>query len=595
MAAEGEYCDWVELKNTSEEPVLLAEYYLTDRKKESPTRIEPGAHLFQLPDEILEPGGLTVLYCSDDKEDPYYTGFGLDSSYDELYLFHGETLVDQLELSGIPVNGSYGRSADTGAPVYFTTATPREENGTGFSRVSKEPEVNIPQSVFAPGTELTVQLTGSGTVYYTLDGTVPTVESTVYEHPLNITETTVLRAICREDGAAPSKVATFSYIIDTVTLPVLSLVVDEYRDFVNLYNNINVNSLQLKQTEFPSTITFFDGDREFTMPCGLRMRGYTSLNMGKKSMAVYFRDRYGNDTLRYDVFGNGIGKYSSLCIRAGQDYNFAYVRNEVMQELCLDMNANVAAQESRYSVLYVNGKYWGMFCLKEDFSSQYYASHYGVKKSSVERENAPFGHNSRFYQDVFAYSLNHKVSTEEGYAYISGVLDIDSLIDWVILEGVSGNTDTVHNCAVFRSDELDGKWRLAFYDLDWCLTYEGFDFRNILCAEGNASWDMMNLMKGLLKNETFRERFLTRFAEVNRTTLSTESILAKIDELTEEIRVEATRDTTRWTQHSPTSWLKHVENMKNLITRCNWSEHNRETLCYLIDGARTFFAEQGFD
>ena len=41
--------------------------------------------------------------------------------------------------------------------------------------------------------EIEVTLTGSGKIYYTLDGSTPTVSSKIYSSPLTIKETTVLR------------------------------------------------------------------------------------------------------------------------------------------------------------------------------------------------------------------------------------------------------------------------------------------------------------------------------------------------------------------------------------------------------------------
>ena len=67
---------------------------------------------------------------------------------------------------------------------------------------------------------------GSG-VYYTLDGSDPTVEGEAFTAPLEVTETTVLRAVALDDGVPVSAVTTATYLMGENTgLPVLSLVTE---------------------------------------------------------------------------------------------------------------------------------------------------------------------------------------------------------------------------------------------------------------------------------------------------------------------------------------------------------------------------------
>lgn len=580
-----ECLDWIELKNISNDPVNLSEYSLTDQ----PTSSEgTGKNSYTLPEKNLEPGERILLYCSDDSEAENYTGFGLDSDYDSIFLYHGNALADYASLKNVPTGGSMGRMDGHHGYFCFSVPSPLTENTDGYRFVSEKPQASVKEGVFATG-GFSVELSGSGDVFYTLDGTVPTEESEKYSAPIQINTTTVIRAACKENDSVKSEISTFSYIIDSSTLPVVSLVFDDFREFEGLYNTINNNMLSLKEKELIANISFFDGENGFSIPCGIHMRGYTSLKAPKKSMGVYFRDRYGADELDYDVFENGIKEYSSLLLRVGQDYNFTYIRNELFQELCLEMTDKVSTQEGRYCLLFINGSYWGLYCLKEDFSSQFYASHFHVSKGSVERQKSPVPLDSNFYQEIFLYALSNTLSTEEGYAHICSVLDIDSLIDWIILEGVSGNTDTVHNVSFFRSKELDNKWKLSFYDLDWALWYEQFDFENIINGQGNASFEMTNLIQRLFRNKEFTTKFLERFDEINRTVLSNEHILEKIDELADRIAPEVQRDLERWTDHSEVHWPTLLQRMKDMIINIDWAGHNRKEIILYVDGAKEFF------
>jgi uncharacterized repeat protein (TIGR01451 family) len=75
----------------------------------------------------------------------------------------------------------------------------------------------VPQASPAEGiynTSIDVSLIGSGDIYYTLDGSIPTTGSTPYTSAINISESSVLQAINVENGKSPSDVITASYVID---------------------------------------------------------------------------------------------------------------------------------------------------------------------------------------------------------------------------------------------------------------------------------------------------------------------------------------------------------------------------------------------
>ena len=42
-----------------------------------------------------------------------------------------------------------------------------------------------------------------------------------------------------------------------------------------------------------------------------------------------------------------------------------------------------STKASRPCVVYLNGEYWGLYVLEEDYSDNYFESHYGVNKDDV--------------------------------------------------------------------------------------------------------------------------------------------------------------------------------------------------------------------
>ena len=576
FVADGNWdaCDWVEIKNVSGETIPLAGCSLSDKFGEARwTFPEDGA---------LEPGEILIVCCHNDEEEgsigkALNTGFDLSAAGEQLYLRGADgELLDYAALHDIPIGCSMGRMSGQPGFFYFASRSPGADNADGCRRVSGAPLTAQPDGVFNDVESLSVELLSPGEIHYTTDGTVPTLSSPLYEGPLSLSSTSVLRALAVEEGSLPSPVATYSYIInENHTLPVLSLVVDDMAAFNNMWTN------HLKHRDVSSNLALYDGEHSFNRCCDLSMKGYTSLDLPKKSLGVSFKGRYGGN-LECNVFDNGITEFSSLAIRGGQDYTFSVFRNELFQQLCLESGDACLTQASKYCILYLNGRYYGIYCLKEDFSEQYYASHAGVSKGSVVGNKCPVGLDSEFYNEVLNFIYHNDLSIEENYQYVCDHVDTDSLIDWFLLEGYCANTDIQGNTRMYRSPENGNRWTFCFYDLDWGFWYSKSDFTIIMNEIGNAGNQMPPLVKKLLKNRYFRDRVLYRFAELNKTVLSNEHMLSLIDEYQALLEPEIPRDRERWGLRTQ-DWYSRVDELRNFIINNDWEMHNINQLCYFLN------------
>ncbi len=574
MDGNWDACDWVEIKNNSSETRDLSGCSLSDKNGELRWRFPEGS--------VLGPGELLTVCCHDDEEEgsigkAMNTGFGLSASGEQLFLRDAEgRLLDWISLHDIPIHASMGRMDGQPGFFYFASPSPGKSNSEGCRRVTESPLTVQPDGIYDDVEQVTVELRSPGEIHYTTDGTVPTLNSPVYSEPLTFRSTTIVRAIAREDNALTSPVATYSYIInENHTLPVLSLVVDDVSSFAEMWNN------RLKHRDVASNLALYDGEHSFNRACDLSMKGYTSLELPKKSMGVSFKGRYGGN-LECNVFDNGITEFSSLAIRGGQDYTFSIFRNELFQELCLEAGDACLTQASKYCILYINGQYYGIYCLKEEFSEQYYASHAGVSVGSVVGNKCPVGLDSEFYDEVLNFIYHNDLTIEENYQYVCDHVDIDSLIDWFLLESYCANTDIQGNTRMYRSPENGNKWTFCFYDLDWGFWYSRSDFTIIMNEIGNAGNQMPPLIKKLLKNRYFRDQVLYRFAELNKTVLSNENVLALIDEYQELLAPEVPRERDRW-KLSTEAWYARVDELRDFINNNNWELHNINQICYFLN------------
>ena len=567
--------DWVELKNVSEEAIELSDYYLSDDKDQ---RL-----LFRLPEQTLYPGGFFLLrfhsYPYSQGTAALCTAFTLDSSAERLYLSREDgSLADYVSLRGIPRGGSFGRMPGENGWFFFADTSPGSDNADGKRWISAAPTVTEPDGAFDDVDSVTVTLQGEGEIHYTTDGSYPTGESPLYEEPITLEQTTILRAVAVEEGALPSPALTLNYYLNEYhSLPIVSLVADDKR-LIGIYDGA------IKDIEVPCSLCFYEQDGGFKISCGVKMHGETSLALPKKNMSLRFRGAYGQAELDYDVFGYGEGTvFRNLLLRAGQDQTHAIIRNELSTELAYAATDRVVVSRNRYCVLYLDGRYNGIYALGEKLNEATYAQRAGVSRDSVEVMTAPLSKNTDFYTQVFAYADSHDLAAAGNYEEICSRLDVDSLIDWVILEGCVGNQDlSSGNVRYCRSLENDGKWRLMFYDLDGAFYHTETCFSNILSPWSRTVSQTAKLVGHLMRNPEFRTKLVQRGSELIPTAFSNERILEELNRLSAEIDPEVARDFEKLGGEKP-NWDWNIDWLRDEIELGDWNKACVTNFCYLTN------------
>ncbi|WP_430933963.1 glycosyl hydrolase [Saccharicrinis sp. 156] len=78
------------------------------------------------------------------------------------------------------------------------------------------PEFSIPGGVYSEPQSIALTTTTSGaTIYYTLDGSVPSTSSLIYSTPIDVANTATIRAYATASGLEDSNIATADYTIST--------------------------------------------------------------------------------------------------------------------------------------------------------------------------------------------------------------------------------------------------------------------------------------------------------------------------------------------------------------------------------------------
>jgi len=559
----GEYYDWVELKNVSEQPVSLSACTLTDDAD------EPGK--MALPDVTLQPGEIYPVLLKSET-------FGLSADEDWLYLYDSGALRDHVHLFQIPYGGSMGRMNGERGFFYFQQPTPDEENSGGMRGISQTPESSLEAGVYAQAEPLLVELSAPGDIYYTTDGSWPDAGDTLYTQPLSLTQTTVLRVVAVEPGCLPSETVTLSYFLNEGhALPVASLVANP-EDIFGGASGIYVH--YYADLEKYANLSFFDENGSFSQDCGLSMFGSMSRETcAKKSFKVLFRPRY-EGPLEYDLYADSdVDVFSSLVLRAGQDYTSAIIREELMTSLADDASDSLLTQKHRYCVLYLNGEYFGIYSIKEHFSEDYYAAHAGVSPESVHvLRTTRVAESGTDLYPTMTYAIGNDMTQDEHFQYVADRVDLESLADWLIFQTYCGNSDILNNCRYIRSSEGDNKWHYAFYDLDWTFLVHG----NLTRSSLKAGTQFAMLPRAVLRNPGFRDYFLQRLAYQLSTTLKAENVIARMDELAAQIRSEVPREREKWGS-SPESWESSLQSMKTFILNPGREQEVIDDFCIYLN------------
>ncbi|MBQ0025887.1 MAG: lamin tail domain-containing protein [Lachnospiraceae bacterium] len=585
--------DWIELYNGTDDEIDLSDYYLSNDIDNPKLWNMVGT---------ISPKSYKVISATakaGERSDSM-APFGIAQSGEELVITSSSGRVIDFFDSGAQRYGvTSGRAPSdySGDRVFFTSSSRGSVNPTGIAGYAPAPVFSKEGGFYKDS--FTLEIFGDGRIYYTTDGSDPTENSTLYTGPITISKNTPISARAYVDGLIKSEKVVATYLFeDKHTLPVFCMTINP-SDFNAIYQNINKRTGIVVERSCYMEYYEDDGKLATSFPAGTRVSGDSTRDLDQKSLGIFLRSGYGQTSVTYPFFEDyDIKEFSSLVIRqAGQNYDGARMADVYTSMIAKRFNTDYA--ESKFVILYVNGRYWGIYDLKENQNEDFFESRYGVdgSQSNIVRRNSHTlaGSNSRILS-VYDYAKYTDLSVQSNYEQFCKWVDTDAFIDHIIMQTYCGNID-IFNQKYWWMDDLSVKIRPVFYDLDYGFVYASSNvladyFSGAGVPSVDGSLTNMWIPTALLKNAGWRNELINRMAEaVNH---GFDDALDIFDKMAAQLKPEMERHIARW--HAPSSmdsWQRSVSSMRNSVAarKENMMKYMRDFFSLSADKMHELFPE----
>ena len=585
MASNGYYenghaWDWVELYNDGDKTVDLSGWGFTDSKKD--------LYKFTFPDGAkLKAGKYLTVWCTGEenksagKGDTFYADFAISAQGETLRL----TDADENEIQKVKMPEqygcvSYGLPSGGGEYGFFENATRGKKNDEeAFVRRAEEPEIVTAAGFYEGSVLVTVRGESGAELRYTTDGETPTKKSKLFpEDGLSLTKTTPLRVKAFREGTVSSRAAGATFFVDDPPqTAIVSLIADDKYLF-NKKTGMLVKGTgsipnYAKGYEYPVHIEYFnsEGKAELSQTGTMTCSGHSARINSQKSIALYARKAWGSDRFAFNPFPTrDYESYKSVLLRSTNSDTYATRLRDVVAS-SLAEGQDILYQDHEVIQVYINGRYWGHYNLREKINKYFVAQYEGVtEEDQVDNidilartgtdEFLQNGDNTDWLA-LCDFCKKKDLNDPENLAKVQEELDIDSLFTHAAYEIILGNVDFT-NVRIYRVP--GGKWRYLLFDVEAC-------WRNLDPTPIEYYIKPLNAkiqgfrhepLNALLKVPEMKAKFLNRVSELLSTVFRWDNVEKKFDEVIDVLLPILPRHIQRWKNMKLENWKKNIHATK---------------------------------
>lgn len=297
-----------------------------------------------------------------------------------------------------------------------------------------------------------------------------------------------------------------------------------------------------RKWERPAHITLFDSRQRAVLDqnCGIRVKGAGSSGLLPRSISCYAREEYsGSDYFNADVFQANSFPHK-MVIFSGSNDNVFKAKDWLIHALTQDLS--FATMDFIPCAMFLDGEYWGMYYVSEDYNAEYIHAHYQVSKDNIimaKRGQAAdilaegIEEDHQIYDEMYDFLCQNNMKNPDCYRRACELIDMDSYIDYYATEIYIANADwPQNNFALWRTRENDGsaygdtKWRWMLFDVNFGGPGSDFLFTNNL----TYVMEVDPAFASLYQNETFRRQFAKRLLYIGKEVFAPEKCSQLLDE-----------------------------------------------------------------
>jgi hypothetical protein len=549
-------------------------------------------------DNATEPHQLMVLPSS-----YLHTNFRLSSNGDDLILSdQDENIIDSIFTGTLETDMSFGRYFESSSWVLFAEPTPGSSNSTSSYAGALSPiEFSMASGFYNQG-QISVELSTpdeSATIYFTMDGTTPTMDDFNYGYSIPLTSTTVIRARAFLNGWLPSETESKTYIFgedEAEGLPVVflstnpSTFFDEDTgmyvmgpnaswDFPYFGANFWEDWERLIHFEILET----DGSG-FAANAGVKIFGGWSRAFPQKSLSIFSRSFYGPSTFDYTLFPDSeIDSYEAFVLRnSGNDWESTMLRDGFITSLTNDLD--IDHQQYRPAVHYINGEFWGIQNIREKVNEHFLASHHLISSDNIdllEFEGEAIHGTNTDYMNLLDYIENNDMNDPLVQTALENWIDIESYMSYQAFQIFIDNQDWPgNNIKFWRDHRVGGKWRWILYDTDFgfsiwesnAYTHNTLSFALEPNGPGwpNPPWSTF-LFRRMMDNNHFKYSFINIYCDLLNTVFQPNYLISHLDSIANNIEEIIPVHLARWYNNgnwpnSTVNWQSRINTMENFST-----------------------------
>ncbi len=475
--------------------------------------------------------------------------FKLSRTGETVYLFKPDTTIaDQVSYPALESDHCYARITDANPNWCINdNPTPMYANNSArcFLGYTSQPAFSEDEGFYQG--QLIVELNTSmpgGLVRYTTNGDVPDSSSAIYSGPIQLNQSTIVRARVFAANYLPGKIVSHTFLIDEESrLPVITLATDsvnlwdEHEGIYVLGLNAAPNSPYFGANFWqpwskPANIAIFDKAKQriINFNADIEIYGNYSRAKPQKSFEISLGDRYGMDELFYPLIRDKsfIKEHRKIILRnAGTDWNVVHFRDGLMERIMKSTHSGyIASQPAR---VFLNGADWGVYLITEKHNHIWIEANHELDAGEYDYlvEEGNNIHVEKGSDDDFWITYNYLTTNnptqESYYDFADSKFNLKNYTDYFIAETYYNNGDWIgewtNNIKLWKKKKAGSKWNYLMHDLDFGLGLKGrvSDNRLELARNPIEFSHSSEMFDRLLENERFKNYFINRYADLMNT------------------------------------------------------------------------------